>query len=220
MLPRRLAPLAVLLCALVPSPAIAQSCAGFTDVSAASSFCPNVEWLKNRAITLGCGSTTYCPNDPVSRLAMAAFMNRLGNVLTPLALAVDGTPGALDLDAGPVVCATADLALAGYPRRAQFDGVVSATAPAQVDFAVDVVASTNAGATWAAVATLGALGGFAANRWGMVATLAQADLDVPQSIRFGLRASRGGLPGTTDLSDSRCQLRVNVYSRTGTATPY
>ena len=39
---------------------------------------------KNRAITTGCTSTTlYCPTDNVSRLAMAAFMNRLGDALTP-----------------------------------------------------------------------------------------------------------------------------------------
>ena len=69
------------------STGIAAPCGGFTDVDdanpATAPFCANVTWVKNRGITLGCPSTGaphYCPNDPVSRLQMAAFMNRLGNV--------------------------------------------------------------------------------------------------------------------------------------------
>jgi hypothetical protein len=53
-------------------------CAGFTDVDSASGFCVNVTWMKSRGITLGCTATLYCPNDPVTRLQMAAFMYRLG----------------------------------------------------------------------------------------------------------------------------------------------
>ena len=72
---------------LVSAGAGAQSCAGFVDVPASDGFCPNVEWLKNRSITLGCTDTThYCPTASVTRLAMAAFMNRLGTALTPTAL--------------------------------------------------------------------------------------------------------------------------------------
>src|SRR5438477_9827195 len=37
---------------------VAAPCAGFTDVADTSGFCPNVEWLKNRQITLGCTSPT------------------------------------------------------------------------------------------------------------------------------------------------------------------
>ena len=63
--------------------ALAAPCGGFTDVDdtnpAHAPFCDSVEWMKNRGITLGCTSTTlYCPNDPVSRLQMAAFLYRLG----------------------------------------------------------------------------------------------------------------------------------------------
>ena len=67
------------------SPVVAAApCAGFTDVDDTSAFCANVEWVKNRAITLGCTSaTSYCPSDPVTRLQMAAFMNRLGTALEP-----------------------------------------------------------------------------------------------------------------------------------------
>lgn len=71
-------------------PTFAAPCAGFGDVDDSSQFCVNVEWLKSRNITLGCSLSSgggslprYCPNDPVSRLAMAAFLNRLGNVVLP-----------------------------------------------------------------------------------------------------------------------------------------
>ena len=85
--------------ALAPA-ALALPCAGFTDVDDTSPFCQNVEWIKNRGVTLGCTATTlYCPADAVSRLAMSAFMNRLGVALTPGALRVDTSPGAIDLDA-------------------------------------------------------------------------------------------------------------------------
>ena len=60
--------------------AYAAPCAGFTDVDSSSGFCVNVAWLKSHNITLGCTATTYCPNDAVSRLQMAAFLNRLGNI--------------------------------------------------------------------------------------------------------------------------------------------
>lgn len=72
---------------LVPLTAAAAPCAGFNDVDDTSSFCPNVTWLKNRAITFGCAANLYCPNDPVTRLQMAAFMNRLGDALFPLGCA-------------------------------------------------------------------------------------------------------------------------------------
>lgn len=75
----------------------AAPCAAFTDVDSTSPFCAGVAWMKNRGITSGCTATLYCPNDPVSRLAMAAFLSRLDRVL-PLTL-VDANGVAV----GPVV---------------------------------------------------------------------------------------------------------------------
>ncbi|GIK86928.1 MAG: hypothetical protein BroJett026_24090 [Betaproteobacteria bacterium] len=70
--------------AFVPA-AHAAPCAGFDDVDDASPFCASVAWMKNRAITLGCGDgSAYCPDDAVTRLQMAAFMKRLGESLFPL----------------------------------------------------------------------------------------------------------------------------------------
>lgn len=58
----------------------AAPCAGFDDVDSANAFCPNVEWMKNRGITNGCSATQYCPDNPVTRLQMAAFLARFDKV--------------------------------------------------------------------------------------------------------------------------------------------
>ena len=60
------------------------SCVGLGDVPSGASYCPSVQFLKNRAITLGCTATTYCPNDAVTRAQMALFMNRLATSLEPV----------------------------------------------------------------------------------------------------------------------------------------
>jgi hypothetical protein len=104
---------------LVAGPAAAAPCAGFTDVDSASGFCPNVEWLKNRSITLGCTSATlFCPDAAVSRLAMAAFLNRLGNALQPeFRQAVQSNVEAV-VNASGVVCETSAGAVANHTRIA------------------------------------------------------------------------------------------------------
>ena len=61
----------------VGSPAI-----HFTDVPATDTFCKHVHYLWAKGIIGGCGPTTYCPNDPVTRDAMAKFLSNAFN--TPL----------------------------------------------------------------------------------------------------------------------------------------
>jgi hypothetical protein len=214
--------LVVGLAALGATTARAADCVGFTDVTddGPNGFCPSVEWMKNRSVTSGCGATTYCPGNPVSRLAMAAFMKRLGDALTPVKLSIDLRPGAVDLDAGTVVCQTGSLAVNGFPRTAYADGTLGATATADVNFAADVVMSTDGGGSWTALNAANAnLGSAPANQWGNLSDLGVTNLDVGQTVRFGLQLSRGGQAGTADLTDSRCQVRVMIYSRTGTTSP-
>jgi hypothetical protein len=210
---------AVLLACSAPV-AHAAPCVGFTDVDATSVFCPNVEWIKNRSITLGCSSTTlYCPNDPVSRLSMAAFLNRLGTALTPVAVTFEDAPGALDLDLAPVVCQTGDYGVADFPRRVDLDANVSGTALAAVSVAATLVKSIDAGTTWTPVSAaegrglMGSGGG-----WGSVSQVASVELDVGQSVRFGLRLARVSA-AAVDLSDSRCQVKRVISSRDGTTPP-
>lgn len=205
--------------ALVSPIASGAPCAGFSDVGATSSFCPNIEWLKNRAITFGCTAAAYCPTDPVTRLSMAAFMNRLGTALTPVALRVDLTPGALDLDAVPVVCQTAAFDVTGYPRSAIVDVTASGRATSATTFAAVPVASADGGASWFALTTMPARMHVNAMQWSGVSHFAHVELAVDSSLKFGVRLDRGGVAGSIDLADSRCQLRVVIFSRDGSAPP-
>ena len=220
----RLPRIALAMAALALAPlAVAAPCAGFTDVDSASvsaSFCQNVEWLKNRQVTLGCTTTSYCPDASVSRLQMAAFMNRLGTALTPALLPVDTAPGAIDVDANAVVCPTDAYVVTGFPRRAYVDVAFSGHATADVGLAADIVMSVDGGASWANVNSVPNRGFVRANRWGAFGDIAFVDLAVGQSVRWGVRTTRAGFPGNTQLSDSRCQLRVLVFNRNGTASPF
>lgn len=196
----------------------APPCAGFADVDAASQYCPNVEWIRNRGVTNGCGATTYCPGDPVLRITMAAFLNRLGSALTPQKLTVDTLLGAVDLDTSPTVCQTQDYPVTGFPRRAYLDLALAAFAPGNVDVAADLVSSTNGGGSWTQLTAVANRGSVVANQWGSFANLATSDLAVGQSVRFGVRVSR--VSGTANLSASRCNLRVVIVSRDGDSSPY
>jgi hypothetical protein len=220
----RLAACAAALAIAANGTAAAAPCAGFTDVVdtvVGAAFCQHVEWLKNRAITLGCTSATlYCPNDAVSRLQMAAFLNRLGTALTPVQLRVDAASGAVDLDTGTVVCQTTDFAAEDFPRRAFVDLSFTGTAMADVNLAADLAMSTDGGGTWTNLNTVTNRGSVAANQWGGLSDVGYADLNVGQTVRWGVRMTRGGALGTTDLSDGRCQLRALVYSRDGTSSPF
>ena len=206
---------------LAPGVADAAPCAGFTDVESTSGFCANVEWIRNRGVTLGCSSSTlYCPDATVTRLAMAAFMNRLGTALTPVQLRVDDVLGAIDLDASPVVCQSDDFAVTDFPRRAYLDVAMSFISAFDVNFAADLAYSTDGGAIWTNVNTVTNRASVAANRWNGGSDIGYMDLAVGQTVRWGVRMTRGGLAGTADVSDSRCQFRVLVHSRDGLFSPY
>ncbi len=126
------------------------ACAGFTDVLQ-DQFCTNVTWMKNREITLGCTATTYCPHDPVSRLAMAAFMNRIGNVLTPAVLQAEESGASLDLLAAEhYVCQTGVLPAAAYGRMLLGEGALSFDVTGLQGVAVNVVWSRN-GDPWTSI---------------------------------------------------------------------
>jgi hypothetical protein len=197
------------------------ACVGFLDVDPCSAFCANVEWLKNRAVTQGCTSTiAYCPADVVTRLAMAAFMNRLGTAFVPGIVSQRFAFAALDPGADPIVCAEGDRIVSGFPRRARLDGVLTAHAPSDLGLAVDPVVSTDSGATWQAITTQGQRGFVRADQWGNLRSLGEVDLAPGQRVRFGLRVSRGGLPGAAGIGSGTCNLRVRIDNRNGEASPF
>ncbi len=63
------------------------SVATFDDVPLGHTFFANIEWLADAGITRGCNppaNDMFCPDQPVTRGQMAAFLRRaLGDVLTP-----------------------------------------------------------------------------------------------------------------------------------------
>ena len=238
----------VLVSATVTPAALAQTCAGFTDVpddgTGPTAFCPSVEWLKNRAITLGCTSTTlYCPNNNVTRLQMAAFMNRLGTALTPQFLVRrqdGGELGAPNYSTAQTVCVTEPVApsatgylVEGYPRTAIVTGLLNLFTPdGPFDIEAKLVFSTDNGVTWLPASPV-ARGGFA------YGTLYQAvpgtgtlfappydislrpytffDLQVGSSYRFAIQGLRKA--GTGDQATTYCELHVQIVNRNGSSPP-
>jgi Pro-kumamolisin, activation domain/Bacterial Ig-like domain (group 1)/Subtilase family len=188
-------------------------CSAFNDVDITSIFCVNVEWIRNRSVTLGCQATLYCPLDAVTRLQMAAFMNRLGTALSAATFFVEAQPGAIDLDAEPVICQTSDFATGTFARRAFVDASFSGRSAAGIGFAADAVASFDGGATWVPLAAVGNRAFSTAGQWGHVRASGIADLNPGETVRFGVWVSRGALPGSADLTDSTCKVRAAVGNR-------
>lgn len=220
--PIRATLLALLL--FVTAPALAQPCSGFTDVDVGSPFCPNVDWLKNRSITLGCTSTTlYCPNDPVTRLAMAAFLNRLGNALTPVTVRVEESGGAVDLSTSPVVCETANQPITGFPRSFMVWATITAKGAPDGDVLVQVVRSANGGA-YGSTNQLGRNFSLRTPVWNGTTVLSSPqpdpvwNLDVGSTYRFALRVLRSG--STSNISSYHCHLIVELRSRQGATFPH
>jgi hypothetical protein len=200
--------------------ASAQNCVGFVDVPASDAFCPNVEWLKNRSITLGCTDTThYCPTGNVTRLAMAAFMNRLGSALTPTALYQDGAPGAITISTtGNEHCVTTAFPVAGYPRSVTLNGTFAVTAPGAVTFRAVTVYSTNGGATWTPTGANFVRSTSGAAEWSSSSSVGAVNLTVGQTYLFAVRVVNEA--GSVQLADSRCQLQALIGNRNGTSTPF
>ena len=64
------------------APAIVLASHQFTDVPTSYIFHGDIDHVYDARVTNGCTATTYCPDDPVSRGQMAAFLNRVGGRVT------------------------------------------------------------------------------------------------------------------------------------------
>lgn len=214
----------------------AAPCAGFSDVDDTNPnhtpFCSSVEWIKNRGVTLGCTTTTYCPDASVTRLQMAAFMRRLGDALSPAVITLEANPGPIDLDALPTprICTTADLdpaptppALPGkpYPRRAFISTTFTGQANGALQYRTDLQYSTDNGASWEFVwQNYLNRDGTAGAHWVSSSSNGTVDLEPNLDYRFSVLISREAGAGTGDFAASRCFVNVSVFSRTGTASPF
>jgi hypothetical protein len=218
---------------LVSGSGLAAPCAGFTDVDdtnpAQAPFCANVQWLKNRAITLGCNvpGTLYCPNDNVTRLSMAAFMNRLGTALEPAILyreqtIASGTTFA-NLPNVSVYCVAGPVAVTGFPRAATVSGwVLLHPSTAGHVIGAGAVYSTDGGVTW-----LGLGGGdyFAAaptsptDHRPIPVSSAPQSLDVGQSVLLGIGIARAVGAGPS-MGNTDCVLSARIENRTAPTPPF
>ena len=207
-------------------------CAGFTDVDDTSLFCRNVEWMKNRGVTLGCTSVTaYCPNDPVIRLAMAAFLHRLGNAMTAVQLQrTGGAIGTIDLDAAsvPSSCATG-LVNSQYvvqsPRFAHGQAVlVAGPGTGTADIGLQIVESTDGGTTWDAVSPIHAASRIDNGQTSspLSAMMGPRDLVVGTGYLYALRISRAAGSATTgDLEGAfQCFIRITLENRNPDSSPF
>jgi len=199
-----------LVVALATIPAHAQQCAGFDDVLATSAFCPNVTWMKNRAITLGCSGTSYCPDELVSRLAMAAFMKRLGDVATPQVLSAEATGSAIASGATQELCVSAEVPAKGYGRTAVGEATLSYDTSGAVDVALRIVRSTNGGA-FVPVHTgiLPEATDGSRNHEHVIAPVVQLVADGAAAYRFALAVTPGAGQTITGWS---CQLLMTVQN--------
>ena len=204
--------------ALGPLNAHAAPCAGFTDVDSASTFCPNVDWLKNRQITLGCTGTTYCPNDYVTRLQMAAFMNRLGVVFTPLVLSVQQR--VTNVAFNQVVCVTADVPITDYRRFASAISTVTFQngTSNQILVAAFNVFSTDGGQSWQSFDVTGldiVFHTLAGNFYTSITPLGQERAIFGATFRFGVQVEV-----SATVAAVTCRLRTTITNRNGTNSPY
>ena len=212
---------------LVAGAASAQGCAGFTDVaddgSGSTAFCPSVTWLKNRAITLGCTSTTqFCPNNPVTRLQMAAFMHRLGNALAPQVFGVENSGTGLGLSSPQVICETTDITTE-FRRSWIVLGSVTAKGAPDGDVTVQPVVSLDGGASYSPLNNLGRKFSVRTPVWNgtsvmkYVPTTGAFLLSPSSTYRFGLRVERDG--GAADISAFQCHIVVELRGGTGADLP-
>jgi len=202
-------------CVFPTAGAVAAPCQGFTDVLSTNSFCPNVAWLRNREITLGCSSPTlFCPAQAVNRLSMAAFLNRLGNVLSPKHYgASESAATDLAIDPGQVVCATAflDFSGGGINRTVRGEGTLQfGPSTGTVDVSIGLVSRASPVTAWQPVSGFVQTSTRAGAGTGTVSLMGVSQLSASTTFQYGLRVSRGATsPNFSDQTGPwRCEFNV------------
>lgn len=212
--------LGLLIFAIGASRAFAAPCVGFDDVQDTDSFCPAVEWLKNRSITLGCTATAYCPNSGVTRASMALFLNRLGSALTADLRHVELVLPAVDPDLANALCATGAIVATPYPRQALVSIAFAGQSAGDLGYAARPLVSTDGGTTWNPVTNPASdvRESVAGAAWTNVATSGVYPIPAAQAVRFAIGVARHS--GTADFTQARCQLTANVVNANGASSPF
>lgn len=217
---RLLAIVAVALTSALPLQAEAAPCAGFGDVDDSDLFCGNVQWVRNRQITLGCAVLgSYCPTEPVIRASMALFLQRMGLRLQPEFLQGAQAVGE-PIDPAPVRCVVTPLNL-GWPRVIEGIGSFTTISNAgAADIAVQFVESTDLGMNWTPVSPLHAVSVGDGQSANLVLLLGPRLLAASTQYLYGLRISRvAGSPTAGNPSNGLCRSLLSVGNRNPSTPP-
>ncbi len=187
----------------------------FTDVPTSAIYHEAVDWLVNRAITLGCATGLFCPETFVTRAQMALFMQRLGGTLTPRILSTVDFGGILDLDSSPASIRCQTDYSPTMPQTALLHGRVEGLGTATGTFIALPMVSTDGGTTWIYTPPGPTLEIRRAQidtaLRGLNIVLGWQDLTQGVAYKFGLALSR--YSGTGDLTDWSCWLTIQVVNR-------
>jgi hypothetical protein len=189
--------------------ALAAPCADFIDVDDASGFCAGVDWIRNRAITLGCAAAQYCPDEAVTRLQMATFLRRLGHALRPAFLHADQWSPAFPGKGETVLCQTADTQAPVARTATTASANITMNAPGATTTFAWLVVSYDQGATWTnwsanLSATSSPEGAIAAQ------SPAAPPLALPpgRKARFGIQPFKAA--GAPDIDEATCEMTVRL----------
>ncbi len=123
-------------------------------------------------------------------------------------------------DSRRLVCTTASHTVAGSPRLAHGVGKVVAAQGFETDLAIEIVESTDGGATWSAVSPLHKMTSRASQSETVSVMLPPRDLAVGVTYSYALRMSR--VVGSSTIGDAGqwvCSLQVFLENRNPSTPP-
>jgi hypothetical protein len=203
---------------LAASATLVRASHNFADVPNGSVAHDAVEWMVNRAITLGCAAGMFCPEAPVTRAQMALFMQRFGGALGVTGFGNSNNSGAFDLDVANLrLCPTLTLLQPLYPRVAVVQARLGIRGTAAGEVRIATVWSPDDGVTWFQTGD-GFTGQFDGVARTHIETMGVVPLSPGNSYRFAVLLTR--VSGTGDSASTLCEVRATVYHRNGATTPF
>lgn len=171
--------------------------------------------MKNRAVSLGCAPFDYCPSADVSRLAMAAFMDRLGAALGPeVVWTTVQYPQAYPW---MWLGCPASVPVAPYARTVYVDAVVSGIGSAAGTF--DFVAARGR-VTNPSAEPVGPPVRVSTDGVQPLTVRLAGSVRVEADERLEIGYTWSGSPTSIMLGDVRCAVRGLVFSRDATHSPF
>ena len=195
-----------------------QGPSSFTDVATTDIFCTDVQWLKNRGVTLGCGTgTEYCPSDVVTRASMALFMKRLAEAILPEPMLVTQTISNRTITIFPLDNQFCQVSVPDddHPRAFSITGSVFIAGNSGPGALSAAVRQEDNGGPMTAIEQVDATISSGIESHLPIVTVTKLGPG-PKTFRMTLHTS---VPNFT-VSIARCVLRVEARTVTGASPPY